>query len=258
MATLGCSVRARVRGSAESRAALPGLSRRRGLASTDNRWPRPESSEGPRHRQSRLASPGSHYTMEVSSPSLITHNSLTSARLEAGSRGPQLLQFYIASDNFCNIRARGCNILGPGSAGICVAAWAPLWPQCCSGAGCAQVDTGLCPSDGLPRLGSALAQPRFALCYKWSSAQSRVTWRGEAGRGEDVAGAGTMTVVQTVAEAHMWPLARDRGAWPDVQTLAEAPAWPHVAEVRGQLGLAWSHGLLRRTRGGARHKAGPG
>ena len=149
VATLGCSVRARVRGSAESRAALPGLSRRRGLASTDNRWPRPESSEGPRHRQSRLARPGSHYTMEVSSPSLITHNSLTSARLEAGSRGPQLLQFYIASDNFCNIRARGCNILGPGSAGICVAAWAPLWPQCCSGAACAQVDTGLCPSDGL-------------------------------------------------------------------------------------------------------------
>ena len=60
-----------------------------------------------------------------------------------------------------------------------------------------------------------------------------------------MAGAGTMTVVQTVAEAHMWPLARDRG--PVVQTLAEPqlPAWPHVAEVRGQLGLAWSHGLHR-------------
>ena len=48
-----------------------------------------------------------------------------------------------------------------------------------------------------------------------------MTWRGEAGKGEDVAGAGTMTVVQTVAEAHMWPMAETRGA--DVQTVAEAP-----------------------------------
>ena len=32
--------------------------------------------------------PGSHYTIEVPVSSLMTHNSLTSARLKAGSRGP--------------------------------------------------------------------------------------------------------------------------------------------------------------------------
>lgn len=60
---------------------------RRGLAytaSTDNRWHRPESSEGPRHRQSRLARPGSHYTMEVPRPSLnrtqLTHFRWTRSR----------------------------------------------------------------------------------------------------------------------------------------------------------------------------------
>ena len=37
-----------------------------------------------------------------------------------------------------------------------------------------------------------------------------------------MAGAGTKPVVQTLAEAHMWPLARDRGGRV-VQTMAEAP-----------------------------------
>ena len=37
------------------------------------------------------------------------------------------------------------------------------------------------------------------LLFVTSGAQSRVTWRGEGGRGEDVAGAGTKPVVQALA-----------------------------------------------------------
>lgn len=82
-----------------------------------------------------------------------------------------------------------------------------------------------------------------------------MTWRGEAGRGEDVAGAGTMTVVQTV-------LRLTCGHWPETEPGQMYRHWLRLPPGHMELRSAASSSLEpwpeQADTGGARHKAGPG